>query len=63
MAPLPVGSVYSIPLFFFVHSDTDNTFCRPEQVPEEVAVVPLVGFASCDKHGMDSFDSSSRCFP
>lgn len=63
VAPLPVGSVYSIPLFSFVHSDIDNTFCRPEQVPEEAAVVPLVGFASYDRRDMDSFDSSSRYFP
>lgn len=63
VAPLTVDSVCSILLFSFAHSDTGNTSCHLEQVPEGAAVVPLVDFESYDKRGMDSFDSSSRYSP
>lgn len=63
VAPLLVDSVYSIPLFSFVHSDIGNTSCRLEQVPEEAAAVLLVDSASYGRRDMDSSDSSSRCSP
>ena len=63
MAPLLVDSVCLIPLFSFVHSDTDNTSCHLEQVPEEAAAVPLVDSANCDKRDTDSSDFSSRYSP
>lgn len=60
-APSLVGFACSIPLFFFVHPDIDNTSYH--QVLVEVAVVPLFDSANRDRRGTDSFDSSSRYSP
>lgn len=63
VAPSPVGSAYSIPLSFFDHPGIGNTSYRPELVPVEAAVAPLVDSANRDRRGTDSSDSSSRYSP